>query len=110
MNNLILGLDLSSTKCGYCLLWNENKKNVRSGVINLGANLPLNERIKKLNYELHGLPLPNLIYVERLNPTTSRQVSFTFGAVMGCVWSVFPFVQEVKPIEWRKIVYRNLRE
>jgi hypothetical protein len=29
---------------------------------------------------------------------------------MGCVWSVFPFVQEVKPIEWRKIVYRNLRE
>jgi hypothetical protein len=45
-----------------------------------------------------------------LNPTMSKQTSFAFGALMGFIWTQNPYIQEVKPIEWRKIVYRNLRE
>lgn len=112
MSKLILGLDLSSTKTGYCILDTENKKIIESGTIDLGGGT-LRERLAVLRNDIRELESTyyfHSCYCERLNPTMSKQTSFAFGALMGFIWTQNPYIQEVKPIEWRKIVYRNLRE
>jgi Holliday junction resolvasome RuvABC endonuclease subunit len=87
MSKLILGLDLSSTKTGYCILDTENKKIIESGTIDLGGGT-LRERLAVLRNDIRELESTyyfHSCYCERLNPTMSKQTSFAFGALMGFI-------------------------
>ncbi|MDR2407345.1 MAG: hypothetical protein LBE13_04435 [Bacteroidales bacterium] len=92
----------------------EHGRILKSGVIKvIGSTLRekiiyLEKEIIRIGTDTYGIV--NTVYVERLLPSMSKQTSFAFGALMGMIWSLDNEVQEVKPIEWRKLVYRNLRE
>jgi Holliday junction resolvasome RuvABC endonuclease subunit len=111
---VILGLDPSSHKTGWCFMEKDTKRIIKSGAFEISDKIPLNARLPLLHTWLSGIIKDNseheiTIYFEKSLPTKSRTTSFVFGAVYGVI-CLLPIDSklEVKPVEWRAMVYRNV--
>lgn len=111
MKNYILGLDLSTTNSGYCLMEMKSKKIISMKQLKVPSNIK--EIGQKLEWTFSQLPSINkeetIIYCEKSTAYGFERVIYTSAFIYGFMTARFgdDNMVGISPHSWRQIIYNK---